>query len=123
MHEQVAIVLFVSASSVVFQSGVPESLRLEALNNVTRQLPPECALIPSPSVRLDGSSVLSGLWGNLPIATNPWTGVERSALAQIRTHMYGLPRSPDGPPLDRREASRYVREQADGIQEGYAAFY
>ena len=29
MHKQVAIVLFVSASSMVLQSGVPGSLRLE----------------------------------------------------------------------------------------------
>ncbi len=123
MHKQVAIVLFVSASSMVLQSGVPGSLRLETLSNVTPQLPTECALVSSPSVRLDGSSVLRGLWGNLPIATNPWTGVEPSILAQIRMHMYGLPRAPDGPPLDRREASRYFLQQADGIQEGYAAFY
>lgn len=30
---------------------------------------------------------------------------------------------PDGPPLSGREASRYLAKLADGVEEGYAAFY
>jgi hypothetical protein len=64
-----------------------------------------------------------GLWGGLPIQTNPGTGSDPHLIATIRERLYGGPPQPDGPPLDRRTASRYFFKLADGIAEGYAAFY
>src|SRR5262245_35334242 len=70
-------------------------------------LPGECDLSSAPSRRLDGNRFQSGLWGGLPITTNPWSGTDAKIIASIRERMYGPPRMPDGPPLDRRAAARF----------------
>jgi hypothetical protein len=63
------------------------------------------------------------LWTGLEIPTNPWSGTERSIIASIRMRVFGPPMTPDGPPLTGNEARRYFLQTADGVDEGYAAFY
>lgn len=104
------------------QSGLPPHVALRDLT-LKATLPAGCELVPAPSARLDGNRVSVGLWGNLPITVNPWTGAERPVIALIRQTMYGSTESPDGPPLSSQEANRYFLRGAEGIDEGYAAFY
>jgi len=41
----------------------------------------------------------------------------------IRQRVEGPAPQPDGPPLDRRTASRYFLALADGVEEAYAALF
>ena len=83
----------------------------------------QCRLTPSSSQSLGGNRIMYGLWGNLPIETNPWTGVDRRVIASIRVRISGPPIVPDGPPPTARELARIRDRLADGVEEGYAAFY
>jgi len=116
------------AIALVIVPGVTHGIapRAISMNDLTvpqDRLPPGCALSAMNSVRLDGNGVRVGLWAGLPIPSNPWTGADRSIIASIRERMGGWPVEPDGPPLDRRAASRYRLRLADNVEEAYAAIY
>ena len=118
----ITVQAFIAVFMIVAQIGAPRSQLQQDLTWADR-LPLGCRLISAPSIRLEGNKVLSGLWGNLPIPTNPWAGTDRHLVALIRERMYGLPRGPDGPPLSQRENAQYLLHLADGVEEGYTAFY
>jgi hypothetical protein len=107
----------------VTQGVLPRPVSMNDLTVPQDRLPAGCALSATDSVRLDGNRVRVGLWASLPIPSNPWTGTDRSIIASIRERMDGPPLEPDGPPVDRRAASRYRLGLADGVEEAYAAIY
>ena len=94
-----------------------------ALADLTpRSLPDGCELVTSNTER-DGNRVTSGLWGGLPVTSNPWVGGERRIVLNIYLRMFPAPAAPDGPPLDPAASSRFMSKLADGITEAYTAFY
>jgi hypothetical protein len=113
---------FMALASLLMLNASPDKLNLGDLTVANEQLPGGCKLAASPTLRLDDTRVIDGLWGGLPIRSNPWIGSDRAVLAQIRTHMYGPGRLPDAPP-DRRTAAAYDGQLVDNVSEGYAAFY
>jgi hypothetical protein len=100
----------------------PRSLTLDSLTVPQHRLPPACRSAPAPSESIGSNRIRGGLWSGLPISTNPWTGTDRRLIATIRERI-DPPLTPDGPPLSGQEAARYSLQLADGIDEGYAAFY
>jgi hypothetical protein len=108
----------------VAQSVSPRSVSMKDLTVPEDRLPAGCILSPTDTVHLDGNRVRGGSWAGLPIPTNPWTGADRPIVAAIRERMHeGQLLVPDGPPLDRRAASRDRLLLADGVEEAYAAIY
>src|SRR4051812_8754820 len=95
---------------------------LTALTVPLTELPPGCRLAPAATMRLDGTRVQGGLWGGLSIESNPWTGKDRPVLAAIRERTEPTA-MPDAGPLTRGEAARFRLGRAEGVEEGYAAFY
>jgi hypothetical protein len=87
------------------------------------EVPDACAVTPSPTERMAVNGLRSGLWGSLPIETNPWTGTDRRAIARIREIMYGGPEMPDGPPLSPRELNAYSQRSADDVEQAFVAFF
>lgn len=79
-----------------------------------------CSLSPSPTVTI-GNQIRGGLWGGLP--SNPWTGTERSIVANITEQVMGSPALPDGPPLSRAELARFRLRWADDVESAYGAVY
>jgi hypothetical protein len=101
-----ACVVWIGSASIL---AAPAQLKLQDLTLAKEHLPGGCSLADSPSLKLD---------------QNPWVGNDPRVLAQIRTRMYGLSTvAPDGPPLNRQETSRFSLSMAEGLDEGYAAFY
>ena len=76
------------------------------------RLAPGCELSPSPTVPLGGR-----------VPKNPWTGAERSIVADVREHVAASPRLPDGPPLSRSELARFRAQLAEDVDQAYAAVY
>jgi hypothetical protein len=83
------------------------------------RLPVSCTLAPR-SISLGNNRVMT-LWQGFP--ANPWRGTEPSILATIRTHMGGIPPSPDGPPLSGAVARTYFLKFSEDIDEGFVALY
>jgi hypothetical protein len=89
------------------------------------RLPEGCSLKVIEPPRRDINPVTGGViiradpdW--LHLGTNPWTGTDRSVLAEIRQHIDGMFPLPDAPPLTATQVAAFY---ADGIDEGYAATY
>jgi hypothetical protein len=98
------------------------ALDLSALTVPAGKLPSGCALAPLTRPAVDGRvQVVSSF--PVPIPTNPWHGTDRPILAGIRQRRTGLTPMPDGPPPAARDARRMFLHLADGISDGYAAFY
>ena len=115
-----AAVVALSHETVAGDGQAPAPPLLDLLVPTDR-LPSNCALAPR-TISVDGTRVRT-LW-SFPVSQNPWRGTEPSVLAEIRTRMGGRsPMVPDGPPPTRRESRRYVLAMAEGIEEGFAAFY
>ena len=53
----------------------------------------------------------------------PWHGSDEPMLGRIREQFGTRIPMPDGPPASRGEIVRYYVQLADGIEEGYSAFY
>src|SRR5437667_1133542 len=62
-----------------------DEVDLASLTVPQGRLVPGCELSPSPTVPLGGNRIHGGLWGGLP--RNPWTGAERSIVADVREHV------------------------------------
>lgn len=88
-------------------------------------LPPTAICRPTPAsfVREENNRIRSGLWGNLPINTNPWLGTDRAIIIELYERLFGLPRVPDGPIFSLQELATFRNQLADDVEEGYAAFY
>ena len=86
------------------------------------QLPEGCQLAPAPSVDEWPGQVRGGLWGGLPISSNPWTGADAALAAKIRLRVAGAPRVVDGPP-SRAALVRQEIALGEDVEEAYAAFY
>ena len=54
---------------------------------------------------------------------NPWSGIERSIVADIRESVAASPPLPDGPPLSRAELTRFRVKLAEDVEEAYGAIY
>jgi hypothetical protein len=85
------------------------------------QLPADCVLSPSPSIRPTGNTIRAGLWANLP--ANPWIGTDPVIIASMRESLEPPPSLPDGPPLNPHDAAIFRLHLAAGIDEGYEAVY
>ena len=120
----IALALYIPFATKLNVRSASQTTKLSELTLLQGALSSECRLIPAPSVRAEsGNSLRAGLWGSLPITTNPWIGKEPRVIASIYVHMFGPPVTPNGPPLDARSLSRYAFELAKDVEEGYAAFY
>jgi hypothetical protein len=64
-----------------------------------------------------------GLSHPVEVEFNPWRGNDGPVIASIREVMFGPTQVPDGPPLGAEAFSRFFVRLAEGIDEGYAAFY
>jgi hypothetical protein len=58
-----------------------------------------------------------------PFPTNPWSGTDRTLVAEVRKAIHGTPRLPDGPPLARAAAAAFLLKLADNVVEAYRAAY
>ena len=122
------IVLTISIASAscaahgVVQTVLPRPVTMKDLTVPKERLPAGCSLSPVAEVVV-GNRGRGGLWADLPIPTNPWSGTDRMVVASIRERMDGPTLVPDGPPPTAREVSRYRLQLADGVEEAYAAIY
>src|SRR2546430_1669872 len=114
--------LVAASIGAVLTQGPPREFGLADLTVPMDRLPAGCALAASPSERLEGNRVRSGLWTGLNIGTNPWIGTEAPILAAIRERLAPT-EVPDGPPLTPAQARRYFLQLADGIEQAYVAIY
>ena len=108
----------VLASAIVGQAPVVREV-MPDLAVPRDRLPLGCTLAPR-SIAMGDNRVMT-LWQGFP--GNPWRGTEPSIIATIRTHMGGLPPSPDGPPLSGAAARTYFLKFSEGIDEGFVALY
>jgi len=92
-----------------------------SLSNLTDRA--VCTLTPSPQVQLDGNRIRSGLWGNLRISSNPWTGTDRAVLIDLYERLFNAIAVPDAPIFSRQELASFRNHLADDVERGYAAFY
>ena len=115
----------VVALSVLIAANVqtPAPLALHDLIVPRERLPADCVPAESPYERLADGKVRRSFWMGMPIRTNPWTGTDAVVISLIREQMDGPFPVPDGPPLSRGELSAFRLRLADGIEEGYVAFY
>jgi len=112
--------------SILLVLGTPgaqgqNEIDLATLTVPQSRLVPGCALSASPTVSLGGNQIRGGLWAGLP--RNPWTGVERSIVADIRESVAASPLLSDGPPLSRADLTRFRVQLAEDVEEAYAAIY
>jgi hypothetical protein len=105
MHQTFALVLFLGVVAPVF----PAQVRLGTLQELT--VPPD--RLPN------GCSIAA----HGPYGPSPWHGSDEPRLARIRAEFGPREPVPDGPPASRRELARYYLQLAEGIAEGYSAFY
>jgi hypothetical protein len=113
----------VALASICGAAQGREAIPMSALTATQDRLPAGCALTPNRTERFADGRILGGLWGGLPIPANPWSGMDRPRIATIRERIDGPPLTPDAPPLTRAELARFRMVLADGVDEGYAAFY
>ena len=116
--------------AVVSAQSAPE---LSALTIPAANLPEGCGLTPLPPepsprppiVLPDGTVIVrsSTSHGTGRFPSNPWFGTEYEYIAQIRASFEGVPQMPDGPPLDRADASRLKARLAGDITDAYHASY
>ena len=123
MIKAIVTAISIAIATGVAQSVPPRDVTLQDLTVPAERLPAGCVVAAAPSIRVEPNQVRSGFWGDLPITSNPWTGTDRHLIATIRSRMEPPPAGPDGPPLHRRAAAGYFLHLADGVEEGYAAFY
>lgn len=97
-------------------------VEMSALTVPAERLPAGCTPPESPVMRGGDDKMQSGLWGGLPITSNPWTGYDRAIVAAIVERMDRPILVPDAP-LTRRDAARFRLQLADGVDEAYAAVY
>lgn len=109
----VAASFVVAIGSVAAQTGSPRAVGLMDLTVPADRLPAGCALSDTSS---------RGRWAGLPITTNPWVGTDPFTVALIRGHLEPLPVVTD-PPRTRREAANFLLQNAEGVEEAYAAVY
>ena len=114
-----AAVLF-NGAATAGQHAPARAVTISELTVPQARLSEGCGLSPAASV-VDGNRVQGGLWANLPIPTNPWTGTDRRTIASLRQTMGGVPIA--DAPLTAQDASRYTLRLAEGVEEGYAAVY
>jgi hypothetical protein len=120
MFKMIVIAMSFAGASDIAQNVVPRPVTMQDLTVPKERLPAGCGLAPAPSGPLGGNRVQFGLRGGLP--ANPWTGTDRRIIASIRQVIDPPPPLPDAP-LTTREAARFFLEMADGVEEGYGAFY
>ena len=109
-----ALAVAVAISSAHAQS---RPIQLTDLTVPKEDLPAECRLTPAEANPGTPPTQVPD------VHANPWSGTDTAAIAWIRQRMDGPPQVPDGPPLDRRAAARYLLRWADGLEEGYGAGY
>jgi hypothetical protein len=112
------LLTIVYLASVSSQTSTAFNTALQALTVPQDRLPDGCTLAAPAAGRLR-----VGFLDNVLVDTNPWSGMSRPVIAAIREVIEGAPAAPDGPPLDQRATARYLLELAEGVEEGYTAFY
>jgi hypothetical protein len=121
-------VLLVLGNAVVSAQSAP---MLDALTVPVEKLPDGCRLeplapqpSPRPPVVLPYGTVVSyspTLIQRFP--SNPWSGTDYKYIARVRPTFDKLPQEPDGPPLERADASRMKAKLTGDITEAYYALY
>jgi hypothetical protein len=123
MFNALVVAVLLATTAALAQPGGSRIVSLNDLTVPPDRLPAGCTLLPSASERTDDRLVRGGSWAGVSINTNPWTGIDRDVIVAIRTRMEGVPAEPDGPPLSRAEAARFLQHLADGVDEAYVALY
>ena len=113
---------FAIGTNAVAAEGGAANIALDDLTVPADRLAAGCVVSPAPWVRLEGDTFRGGLWANLPIPTNPWSGTDAQLLATIRERIDPA-LLPDGPPLSRGELGRFRMKLAEGVEAAYAAVY
>lgn len=113
------LVLMVATTSV--GARAQSASRLETLTPAASALPAGCAYVPSPTERIGERQLRSGLWGGLPIRSNPWAGDTWRPVSEIKNRLFGPSLMKDAP-ADLRSAAALERSLVTGMS-GYAAFY
>lgn len=111
-------------TGVVVSASTQSVPALSKLTVPATALPAGCALKPAaprPSPAADGVVAVYDASSLFPV--NPWVGVDRGFVRQIRVSMDGVPRLPDGPPPHPREAAAFESQLADHVLEAYHAIY
>jgi hypothetical protein len=121
MIKTVVLAMAVWITAGASQPTPPRVVSMQVLTVPAERLPAACTLSPAPSIRVDDSTVRSGLWAEFP--TNPWIGTDRRLIVSIRQMIDGPYSVPDGPPLDPKPTTRYLSQLADGVEEAYGAVY
>jgi hypothetical protein len=104
MIQALTIMLAAVAALGTAQGAARPSLSMADLTVPPQHLPNGCALATAPS-------------------PNPLIGTEWQVIASIRERFERPPAVPDAQPLTRRELSRYRLALAEGVEEGYGAWY
>ena len=105
MYQTFALILFLGVvAPVVHARSQPVSL--QELTVPADRLPNGCSLA-----------------AHGPYGPSPWFGSDEPILGKIRELFATRVPAPDGPPPSRGEVARYYVRLADGIEEGYSAFY
>jgi hypothetical protein len=99
------------------------SVTAQDLTVPSERLPENCQLAPAPSITDGPNRVRGGLWGGLPLPSNPWAGTDAPLAAKIRELVEGGRRMADGPPSSRADMARQRLRLAEDIEGAYAAFY
>ncbi len=105
------------------QQPAGASMDLDALTAPASARPVGCELSPSSAVTPPDGRTTVGLWGSLPIASNPWRGTNPLTIAAILDRVGGSSELPDGPPPTARQLPRYRMYQVDEVAEAYVAVY
>lgn len=110
----------------VMQAAAAQTVpSLLSLTPTAEELAGACELVPRPSEPLGGTRVRSGLWGPVPIPSNPWLGNDSSKVAaiwEIVAGYEGAVRLPDGPPPDRGRVEGLRHQAAIGAKGSAAAY-
>ncbi len=114
MFKAIVVAMLIVSGSPLSQQLPSSPVRMQDLTVPNERLPSGCSLKPGSP----GASI--GLRGT---TANPWIGMDRRTIALIRRTLDGPPPLPDAAPLGAREASRFLLQLADGVEEGYAAIY
>jgi len=105
MHQTFALILWLGVVTPVFHAQ-SRPVGLQELTAPPDRLPSGCSVA-----------------ANGPYGPSPWYGSDEPILGKLRAGFGPRIPAPDGPPASRREQARYYLQVAEGIEEGYAAFY
>lgn len=99
-------ILLVAAAWFAVQAPPVAPIAMQALTLQADRLPEGCALST-----------------HGPYPANPWIGTDEPTIGRLRQQFNARMPVPDAPPLSRRDQARFDVRAAEGVVEGYTAWY